>query len=67
MRTFYAGKIHGGCPNDNGWLAISNRKWVCDWERQQVYPNILYSNKDYATHWVTEYAVADVMVIYISI
>ncbi|XP_068684588.1 uncharacterized protein [Montipora foliosa] len=48
-RHFYMSVSWGGCPNDRGWLMISNRGH-CDWESVDIdhFKMIIYSKK--STH-----------------
>ncbi|CAE1258627.1 unnamed protein product [Acanthosepion pharaonis] len=67
LRSFYASKSHDGCPNDLGWIAVTEPKKACRWDQHPAYPFILYSKKDYATQWEVEYGIADALAVYISI
>ena len=44
-RSFEISKHYRGCPNDAGWLVITNRRSEnCNWGKRNSGTNILYSN-----------------------
>ena len=45
-RSFEISKKYGGCPNDAGWLVITNysEPKECTWGKQNPGTNIIYSN-----------------------
>ncbi|XP_033101554.1 uncharacterized protein LOC117104819 [Anneissia japonica] len=54
-RMWYISKNHGGCPNDNGWVAVTGHQ-VCLWDRAQgdPAPRFLYSSTDGVINWQSE-------------
>lgn len=58
-RRFFINKAYGGCPGDEGWMAIGGPN--CDWERNFGNNAILYSKLSTATKWQTPPAYGELM------
>lgn len=42
-RKFFICRSYGGCPKDNGWLAIIDNENGCPWEMRGPRPTFIYT------------------------
>jgi len=66
-RNFFINRNYGGCPGDDGWLAITG--YDCGWEKH-YWPRknvILYSKLSGYTNWgqYKDVGVADVLAVFL--
>ncbi|XP_062618861.1 uncharacterized protein LOC134280468 [Saccostrea cucullata] len=70
-RHFFINKSYprNGCPGDSGWFVVMDAPGSkpCRWEKQNSYPQFLYSKDEKVTKWQNmRYGRAEVLNIYIK-
>ncbi|KAK3782444.1 hypothetical protein RRG08_033085 [Elysia crispata] len=68
QRRFFIERNYGGCPNDVGWMVVSDmERRPCSWEKADSYPLIKFAAGSKSENWNTgEVLEADGFVIFLK-